>query len=122
MKTLTKTILCVLSITFLIFILCACGGDKITEGEFSLSDYEDKIDNRIEWDLSEEKITTAQIALDAAKKVLNDPYRKDSVFDRVSWDVLYDDKEDVWLIRKHSKSKSSAIIIDSDGMLLTLTF
>ena len=122
MKTSLKTISFVLSISFLVFALCACHSDKITEGEFSLSDYEDKIDNNVEWDLSEEKITDAQIALEAAKKALNDPYKKDGIFDKISWEILYDSTENVWLIRKYNRSESKAIIIDSNGMLLTATF
>ena len=121
MKKLTQRILFVLSMTFLIFALCACQNNTITEGEFSFSDYShyvDELPGNMEWDLSEEKITNAQTAIEAAKKVLSDPYNVDSDFG-VSWEVLYDSSEDVWLVRKHKNSTSTAIIMDSDGMLIT---
>ena len=125
MKTFTfkmlPSLFLIVALTFFIYS-CEEKSNTIIVGEFSLADYADKLVPHIEWDISDEKITNEHLAVDAAKKVLNDPYKKDGLWDKISWEVLYDSEEDVWLIRKHVNSKSTSIIVDSDGMLLTTTF
>ena len=128
-----KTLPILLSLVIIVIVLLAteyCISQMPQDlGTFSLSEYQECIDNSIfQTNLNYGKIQNQNDAVKAAQKAFEnrfDPPPKSTYFNRMIWEVKFDPQNNAWHVRTLPKSNlvmggGFEVILTSDGDILSI--